>query len=124
MRLLPFSDTLAGALDKVRGALGASAQREVAEHMKKLRFVGVPAPAVAPAIRRAVEQAWFEQQALRIEYRRSNFELTSREVMVRGVIMERTMTVLECDDLDKGEPRSFRLDRIERATIVHPPRHN
>src|SRR5579883_2439629 len=31
MRLLPFADTLAGALDKVRGALTASAQRELAE---------------------------------------------------------------------------------------------
>lgn len=58
MRLLPFADTLAGGLDKVRGALTASAQRELAEQIRKLRFVGVPSAAVRPEIRRTVEQAW------------------------------------------------------------------
>jgi predicted DNA-binding transcriptional regulator YafY len=39
-------------------------------------------------------------------------------VIVRGVIMERSMIVLECDDLEDGQPRTFRLDRIERATVL------
>jgi predicted DNA-binding transcriptional regulator YafY len=118
MRLLPFADTLAGALDKVRGALTASAQRELVQHVKKLRFVGVPAPPVSPEIRRCVERAWFEQQPLRVEYRRSNFEKTTGTVIVRGVIMERSMILLECDDLEDGQPRTFRLDRIERAAVL------
>jgi predicted DNA-binding transcriptional regulator YafY len=117
-RYLPFSDTLAGALDKVRGALTASAQRELVAHVGSLRFVGVPAPPVPPEIRRAVEQAWFEQRPLRIDYRRSNFEATSRVVLVRGVIMERSMTLLECDDLESGERRNFRLDRIGHAAAA------
>jgi predicted DNA-binding transcriptional regulator YafY len=37
MRLLPFADTLVGALDKVRGALSASAQRELVELMAGIR---------------------------------------------------------------------------------------
>jgi predicted DNA-binding transcriptional regulator YafY len=117
-RYLPFEDTLSGALDKVRGALTASAQRELMQHVGSLRFIGVPAPRVRPEIRRSVERAWFEQCPLRIEYRRSNFEVTSRVVLVRGVIMERTMTLLECDDLDAGERRNFRLDRVDRATVL------
>jgi predicted DNA-binding transcriptional regulator YafY len=117
-RYMPFSDTLAGALDKVRGALTASAQRELVEHIGSLRFIGVPAPSVRPEIRRAVERAWFEQRPLRISYRRSNFEATSRVVRVRGVIMERSMTLLECDDLENGERRNFRLDRVEHASVV------
>ena len=117
-RYLPFSDTLSGALDKVRGALTASAQRELMQHVSSLRFIGVPAPLVRPEIRRSVEQAWFEQRPLRIEYRRSTFEVTSRVVLVRGVIMERSMTLLECDDLDSGERRNFRLDRVDRATLA------
>ncbi len=117
-RYLPFSDTLSGALDKVRGALTASAQRELIGHVGSLRFIGVPAPRVRPEIRRSVEQAWFEQRPLQIDYRRSNFEVTSRVVLVRGVIMERSMTLLECDDFDTGERRNFRLDRVDKATIV------
>ena len=40
--------------------------------------------------------------------------------MVRlvSVILERGVTLLNCDDLDKGEPRQFRLDRIIEATVV------
>jgi predicted DNA-binding transcriptional regulator YafY len=117
-RYLPFEDTLRGALDKVRGALTASAQRELMKHVGSLRFIGVPAPRVRPEIRRSVEQAWFEQRPLRIEYRRSTFEVTSRVVLVRGVIMERSMTLLECDDLDSGERRTFRLDRVDRAAVL------
>jgi len=118
MRLLPFSDTLAGALDKVRGALTASAQRELGEQIKKLRFLGIPSAAVRPQIRRTVEQAWFEQQPLRIEYRHANFERSAHWVVIRGVLIERTMTVLECEDLESTETRGFRLDRIERAMVV------
>jgi predicted DNA-binding transcriptional regulator YafY len=121
MRLLPFADTLEGALDKVRGALTASAQRELGAQIAKLRFIGVPSSVVRPEIRRVVEQAWFEQQPLRIDYLHSNYERTSHSVLIRGVLVERTMTVLECDDLESQETRGFRLDRIERA-MAKPPR--
>jgi predicted DNA-binding transcriptional regulator YafY len=121
MRLLPFADTLACGLDKVRGALTASAQRELGEQIKKLRFVGVPSAAVRPEIRRTVEQAWFEQQPLRIDYRHANFERSSHSVLIRGVLIERTMTVLECDDLEGKETRGFRLDRVERAMVLASP---
>jgi predicted DNA-binding transcriptional regulator YafY len=120
MRLLPFADTLEGALDKVRGALTASAQRELGEQIAKLRFIGVPSAVVRPEIRRVVEQAWFEQQPLRIDYMHSNYERTSHSVLIRGVLVERTMTVLECDDLESQETRGFRLDRIERAMAKAP----
>ena len=61
MRLMPFADTLTSALDKVRGALSSSAQRELIELMAGVQFVGVPGPAIpvvatarsAPAVRRA-----------------------------------------------------------------------
>jgi predicted DNA-binding transcriptional regulator YafY len=118
MRLVPFTDTLGAALDKVRGALTGSAQRELVEHMAALRFVGVPAPPPAAQVRRAVEQAWFEHLPLRVEYRRKSFERWSRELMVRGLIMERSMILLECDDVDSGQRRHVRLDHIERATVL------
>lgn len=118
MRVLPFAETLAAALDKVRGALSVSAQRELLEHVGTLQFVGVPAPPVPAEVRRAVETAWFEQRPLRIHYRGAGNAVTIRTVRIRSAVMERTLTMLNCDDLDKGEPRQFRLDRIERAVLL------
>ena len=118
MRLLPFVDTLAGALDKVRGALSASAQRELLELMDGIQFVGVPAHAVAPAVRRAVEQAWFERQPLRIRYQSPDHGVSTRLVRIKSVILERGVTLLNCDDLEKGEARQLRLDRILGAEVV------
>src|SRR5688500_17394874 len=43
MRLLPFVETLDSALNKVRGALSTSAQRELLTRLEELSFHGVPA---------------------------------------------------------------------------------
>lgn|GEM_PF-3277058 len=102
----------------MRGALSLSAQRELAELMAGLQFIGVPAPAVAPAVRRAVEQAWFERQPLRIRYRSGEGIVTSRAVRIVSAIMDRSLTLLNCDDLEKGERRQFRIDRILEAKVV------
>jgi predicted DNA-binding transcriptional regulator YafY len=118
MRLLPFAETLEGALDKVRGALSASAQRELLALMDEIRYVGVPAQGAPAAVRRAVEQAWFERQPLRIRYRGSDEIITTRAVRIVSVVLERAETRLNCDDLDKGERRQFRLDRILAAELV------
>jgi predicted DNA-binding transcriptional regulator YafY len=118
MRLLPFTETVASALDKVRGALSASAQRELMELMDGIQFVGVPAHPVAAEVRQAVEQAWFERQPLRIRYQSPDYVLSTRVVRIVSVILERGVTLLNCDDLDKGARRQFRLDRIASAEVV------
>jgi predicted DNA-binding transcriptional regulator YafY len=118
MRLVPFPRTLASALDKVRGALSTPAQRELQAHMAKLQFVGVPAHAVPGPIRVAVEEAWFGQRLLRVGYRRSDGVLTDRVVRIKGALMDRGQTVLETEDIAKGEPRQLRLDRIESARLL------
>lgn len=118
LRFLPFVDTLGSALDKVRGALSASAQRELIAQIEHLRFVGIPALPVAAGVRRAVETAWIEQRPLLIRYRNKEGEVRSRRVAVLGLLMERTATWLECRDLDRDEPRTLRLDRIESAHVA------
>jgi predicted DNA-binding transcriptional regulator YafY len=117
-RLLPFVETLEAGMDKVRGALGASAQRELVALMEGIQFVGVPALPVPDRVRAALEQAWFERQPLRIRYHGAGDLVTTRTVRVVSVVMERSLTLLNCDDLDKGERRQFRLDRILEATVV------
>ena len=117
-RLLPFVDTLESALSKVRGALSTSKQREALTLADELVFAAVPGLPVRPAVRRAVEDAWFERRALRLRYRRSDGSPGERTVHVTRVLMERHVTVLECRDVDSGETRGIRLDRIDAATLV------
>jgi predicted DNA-binding transcriptional regulator YafY len=117
-RLLPFVGTLEAALDKVRGALTTSAQRELVALMEGIQFVGVPALPVSARVRDALEQAWFERQPLRIRYHGAGDVISTRTVRVVSVVMERSLTLLNCDDLDKGERRQFRLDRILEAVVA------
>ena len=121
MRLLPFAETLAGALDKVRGALSASAQRELLGLLGGLQFLGVPALPAPEPVRRAVEEAWFGGRPLRVRYRRASGESRERMVRVTGVIMERHVTQVACADAATGERRNLRLDRIDRAELAPGP---
>jgi predicted DNA-binding transcriptional regulator YafY len=117
MRVLPFTETLDSALDKVRAALSESSQRQLVEQMQTLKFIGVPARTADPQVRRALEQAWFENAPLRIRYAGRD-GATTRRIRLQTVVMERTETLLNCLDLDKNEPRQFKLDRIESAEVL------
>lgn len=115
MRQVPFAETLQGALDKVRGALSGSAQRELLALLPTLQFVGVPALPVPLAVQRAVEEAWFAQAPVELHYRRKDGQLSRRTVRVEKVVMERTLTLLSVVDVETGERRQYELHRVERA---------
>jgi predicted DNA-binding transcriptional regulator YafY len=121
MRLLPFTDTLESALDKVRSALSTSAQRELLSRLGELSFHGVPALPSKKPVREALERAWFEQQPLRITYVDGNYIESVREVRIKSVIMDRHETRIEAIELGKSEPRHFRLDRITQAEVLRTP---
>lgn len=118
-RLIPFIDTLRSAIDKVQGALPAARQREVARLLETLAWIGVPARAPAPQVRAVVEQAWLQQVPMYIEYDGAR-GLTRRTVRVEAVLMERTMTLLNCHDLDIDEPRQFEMHKIHKAELRPP----
>lgn len=117
LRFVPFVDTLAGALDKVRGALTAADQRELVAQAERLRFIGVPAQPVDAAVRRVVEEAWLERRVARLRYADRDGAVSWRRVRILGLVMERAMTLLEAHDLDKDAPRTFRLDRVMAAAL-------
>lgn len=117
LRLVPFDETCASALDKVRGALSASAQWELGALMDKLTFTGVPALPAARPVREVLEQAWFEQRPLLIRYAGAR-GVTTRTIRVERIVMERSLTLLNAFDLDKGEPRQFRLDQVMDASLA------
>lgn len=118
MRLLPFTETLGSALDKVRAALSTSAQRELLDRLRELSFIGVPALAAQKAVRGVVERAWFERQPLRITYVDGDLVETVRDVRIVGVVLDRRETRLDAVDLATNERRHFRLDRITRAAVL------
>ena len=118
LRLLPFEETLDRAVDKVRGALSTSAQRELLDHLKRLEFTGVPAAPVDPAVRRALEQAWFEQALLAIVYVGGDSVEKKRTIRIDRVLLERNATMIYGVDQETGEERPFRLDRITQAEVV------
>ncbi len=120
-RLLPFAETLQSALDKVRAALSASAQRELLARLEELSFLTVPGLPSRGPVRAAVERAWFEQQPLRITYVDGDHVETTRHIRIRSVLMERRETRIDAEDLDTRERRHFRLDRIARAQVVRLP---
>ena len=121
-RLIPFIDTLRSAIDKVRSALPAARQREVERLSRTLSWIGVPAHAAAPAVRTAVEQAWLQQRPMHMIYDGAR-GIISRTIRVEAVSMERTMTLLNCHDLDIDQPRQFLLHKIQQASLppVVPP---
>src|SRR5579871_5601756 len=112
LRLMPFSETLASGLDKVRGALTTTAQRELIDLMKGLVFIGIPAHAAKPEVRAAVEQAWFERAALKMRYQHTDGRISEETVQVDGVLMERSALYL------RGSGRTWRLDRVVWARAV------
>ncbi|MBZ4399810.1 YafY family protein [Myxococcus sp. AS-1-15] len=118
MRLMPFAGTLESALDKVRAALSTSAQRELLDRLKELSFLGVPSLPSKPAVRAAIERAWFEQQPLRLTYVDGNYLETTREVRILSVVMDRHETRLDTQDMQSGARRPFRLDRIVHAEVL------
>jgi predicted DNA-binding transcriptional regulator YafY len=116
-RLMPFPATIDKVADKVRAALTTSAQRELLTLVKELQIVGVPALPVPASVRDAIETAWFEGRPLRIVYAKSAWQMSPRFVKIRNLVFDRSVTLLNCIDLESNQDRQFRLDRIKQATV-------
>lgn len=117
-RLIPFPKTIESAIDKVRSALTTSAQRELLSLVGELQLVGVPALPVPTTVRDAIEAAWFESRPLRIVYAKSAWQMSPRIVKIRNLVFDRSVTLLNCIDLETSQDRQFRLDRIKQASLL------
>jgi len=117
-RLIPFPAAISRAADKVKAALSTSAQRELLQLVGELQLVGVPALPVPLTIQTAVETAWFESRALRIVYGKTNGQASPRLVRIRNLVFDRAVTLLNCIDLETGNDRQFRLDRVLQAQVM------
>jgi predicted DNA-binding transcriptional regulator YafY len=122
LRLLPFTRTLGSALDKVRGALPPSAQRQLDSRNGSLAFVGVPGHDSRNDVRVAVEDAWFEGTTLDVEYGRKDGSIGKRRVTIAQVVLERSETILNTVDVESGERRQLRLHQITSARALSASR--
>lgn len=118
LRTIPFVGTLQAALDKVRGALSASAQRELVDRADALRFVGVPTLPVPDAVRAAVETAWLEGRELHVRGETRDGVAFDEVVVVEGILMERHVARLLCVARGETEVRALRLDRLVLAELL------
>ena len=78
----------------------------------------MPALPVPLTIQTAVETAWFESRALRIVYGKPDGHTSPRLVRIRNLVFDRAITLLNCVDLETGQDRQFRLDKIRRAIVT------
>lgn len=119
-RLMPFTGAIEKACDKVRAALSTSAQRELLGLVGELQFIGVPSLPIHEKVRAAIETAWFESRALRIVYEKKAWQQSARLVRIRNLVFDRQLTLLNCVDLESGQDRQFRLDKIVQAQVMDP----
>ncbi len=118
-RMLPFTRTLQGALDKVRGALPTPAQREAQQLVGSLNFVGVPALAAPPQVTRVLEQAWLDRRAVRLRYQSRGSEGESTvEVQIQSLVLDRLETLVNTTARGTGEARQYRLHQVTHAELL------
>jgi predicted DNA-binding transcriptional regulator YafY len=119
-RIMPFVDTLRTALSKVRGALPTQRQRALDRLRQSMLFTGVPTRTASPEVRSIIEQAWLDDAELVVVYAKKGQAGVPRRIRIRALVLTRAETLLNCDDLDKGEPRQLQLHRIEAAWPALP----
>ena len=118
-RVMPFTEALGAALDKVRNALSPEARRELSALSEAMQFAVIPARPVDPQVRRAVERAFFERRPLEISYVDAHGVRTRRVVELASVVIDRGETLLNVRDRSReGGARQLKLHRIERAQLA------
>lgn len=118
---LPWSGAANSALSKLIASLPAARARDLRALCRRV-IVGPPsshnvrttAGRAPPELLRLFEEAFSEGNALGFHYRDREGKETVRRVEPHGLLVQSPVWYVLARDLDKDEPRMFRMDRISR----------
>jgi len=122
---LPWS----GAADSALAKLLASMPKARAAQLRALCRRVLVGPPVSENLRagagrpprellRLVEEAFTAGVALAFDYTDRNGQPSSRRVETHGLLVQSPVWYLLTRDIDKGEPRVFRMDRVARPRLL------
>ncbi len=123
---LPWSRAAQTGLTKLLGSLPEGKARELRALCRRV-IIGPPASASiragagsAPAeLLGLFEEAFSNGLALGFHYRDREGRASVRRVEPHGLLVETPVWYVLARDIEKGEPRMFRMDRIARARVLH-----
>jgi predicted DNA-binding transcriptional regulator YafY len=122
---VPWSRRADSALAKLLASLPRARARDLRELCGRI-FIGPPA---SPAVRATVtdgpaellrlfEEAVAMGVALGFEYRDRSARVSTRRVEPHGLLISTPVWYILARDVDFGAPRSFRMDRVARPTLL------
>lgn len=122
---LPWGDAANSAMSKLLGSLPAPKARALRALCRRV-IVGAPASAqvrsgagsTPPELLRLFEEAFSNGLGLGFQYVDREDRTTSRRIEPHGLLVQSPVWYLLARDVDKGEPRTFRMDRISRPRIL------
>jgi predicted DNA-binding transcriptional regulator YafY len=122
---LPWGEAANSGMAKLLGSLPAAKVRELRALCRRV-IVGQPASAniragagaTPPELLRLFEQAFSGGVGLAFHYTDREGRDSSRRVEPHGLLVEPPVWYVLARDIDKGEPRTFRMDRIARPRLL------
>jgi len=123
---LPLFDlSLKPARQKITSAFSTS-QRQIIHRLQDRIFIGKPASLAVqtsygtpkPIIMKIIENAFLSERLLLVEYANEKKILSKRTLAPHGLFINFPAWYLLSHDYLKGEPRIFRLDRIQSASLL------
>ena len=122
---IPFGRPARSALDKLIGALPEARARAVRQLLLRI-VVGPPATKsvaeslteVNGSILERVEEAFANTRCLSFRYRDRHGSETTRRAEPHALLVQSPAWYLLAVDLDREQPRMFRLDRIGRSRLL------
>jgi predicted DNA-binding transcriptional regulator YafY len=126
---LPWSDGARAGLAKLLGSLPRERERAL-KHLARRVMVGPPAServragsmSPPPELLRLFEEAFTDGTGLGFHYRDSEGRETVRRIEPHGLLVETPVWYLLARDVDKGEARTFRMDRVSRPRLLRDVR--
>jgi predicted DNA-binding transcriptional regulator YafY len=116
---LPFSEGSGTALNKVLAALPDGRRQQLRRLCDRI-VVAAPASArirdsageMCSTLLDAFERCFSVERCMSFQYRDRHGNTTQRRVEPHGILVQMPLWYVLAVDVDKGEPRTFRMDRI------------